>query len=242
MHLLLKPVAVGLLMLAGIPLQGQTQQRSDANPEITTVGRGEIRVAPDRATVLIMVETHASSAAAASSSNSQITSATITAVKSATSSADVVTTQSYSVTPDYEKGKPKGFGARNTVRVELHDIARLGQVIDVALSSGATQIYQVQFTASTASGARRKALRLAVSEARLDAEALAEAAGGTVGRLLSMNSSLSGFPILASYDMFSVRGGTAMGGSAAPPPMLPDNLTVTAIATARWEFIPKRAP
>ena len=55
MHLLLKPVAVGLLMLAGIPLQGQTQQRSDANPEITTVGRGEIRVAPDRATVLIMV-------------------------------------------------------------------------------------------------------------------------------------------------------------------------------------------
>lgn len=148
MRLSVNSAFAGVALLFASQTYAQTGTRPDAVPELNAVGRGEIRVTPDRATVLISVETHASSAASASSANSEITGSTIKAVKAAASPQDQVTTQSYSVTPDYQKGKPSGFGARNTIRVELRDISRLGAVIDAALSSGATQVSQVQFSSS----------------------------------------------------------------------------------------------
>lgn len=240
-------VSVGLLLAGTVVLSAsqshaQATARNDAVPEISTTGRGEIRIAPDRATVLISVETHASSAAAASSASSQITNATIKAVKAAMTPQDLVTTQSFSVTPDYQKGKPSGFGARNTIRVDLRDIVRLGPVIDASLTAGATQVSQVQFTSSVAAETRRKALKLAVAEARADAEALAEAAGGSVGKLLSVSAGPSNVP-MGRFDQVVVTSlASSMGGQLAPPPIFPDDLTVSTFASTRWEFIPRKAP
>ena len=242
MRLLVGSLAVCATFFAASPSPAQTQSRPDAVPEINTTGRGEIRVTPDRATVIISVETHASSAADASSSNSQITNATIKSVKAVTASGDAITTQSFSVTPDYDKGKPKGFGARNTIRVELHDISRIGAVIDASLAAGATQVSQVQFTSSQAADTRRRAMKLAVAEARLDAEALAEAGGGTVGRLLSIGSSSSGGVAYGRLESVVVTGLASSSGGYVPPPIMPDDLTISAIAMTRWEFIPRKTP
>lgn len=239
MRLLVGSLVVLATVTAASPLAAQTQSRPDAVPEISTNGRGEIRVSPDRATVLISVETHASSASDASSSNSKITNATIKSVKAAIGSGDAVTTQSFSVTPDYDKGKPRGFGARNTIRVELHDISRIGPVIDAALAAGATQVSQVQFTSSQTPDARRKAMKLAVNEARLDAEVLAEAAGGTLGRLLAIGSSSFGGVAYRAESVITSL--STAGGYAAPPPIMPDELTIAAMAMTRWEFIPRKA-
>ena len=208
MRFLVRSLLAGIVFLTASPAHAQAS-RPDAVSEISTTGRGEIRVVPDRATVLISVETHASSAAAASSSNSQITNGTIKSVKAATTPQDLVTTQSYSVTPDYQKEKPNGFGARNTIRVELHDIARLGPVIDASLAAGATQVSRVVFTSSAAADARRKAMKLAVTEARLDAESIADTAGGTLGKLISLSSAgLGGIPN-STYSEFVATGGLA---------------------------------
>ena len=233
-------VLIAGIVVLGARSQAQTPPRNEATSEIATTGRGEIRITPDRATVLISVETHASSAASASASNTQITNATIKAVKAAMTPQDMVTTQSFSVAPDYQKGKPSGFGARNTIRVDLRDIARLGPVIDESLTAGATQVSQVQFTSSVAADTRRKALKLAVAEARADAEALADAAGGTVGRLLSISAGPSNVPT-NRLDQFVLTGlATTAGGQAAPPPIFPDDLTISTFATTRWEFVPRR--
>jgi uncharacterized protein YggE len=243
MRLSVSSAFAGVALCVASQAFAQTGTRPDAIAELNAVGRGEIRVTPDRATVLISVETHASNAAAASSANSDITASTIKAVKSAASSQDQVTTQSYSVTPDYQKGKPSGFGARNTIRVELHDISRLGPVIDAGLSSGATQVSQVQFTSSTTADARRKAMKLAVNEARLDAEAMAEAAGGTVGRLLALTSVSNGGIGTARLEAAVITSAlSASGGNYTLPPIMPDELTIAATATAKWEFIPRRTP
>jgi uncharacterized protein YggE len=241
MRLSVSSAFAGVVLLVASQADAQTGTRPDAVPEVNAVGRGEIRVTPDRATVLISIETHASSAASASSANSEITGSTIKAVKAATSPQDLVTTQSYSVTPDYQKGKPSGFGARNTIRVELRDIARLGPVIDAALSSGATQVSQVQFSSSAAADTRRKAMKLAVAEARLDAESLAEAAGGTVGRLLSISSSSAGGVSNSQFEQFVATGMVTASGYS-PPPMIPNDLSITAVASTRWEFVPRKAP
>lgn len=226
-------------LMAAAQLGAQSPAPSGVS-EITTSGRGEIRVAPDRATVLITVETHASTAAAASSANSEITMSTIKAVKSAATPQDTVTTESYMVMPDYQKGKPSGFQARNTIRVQLHEIARVGGVIDAALAAGATQVPQVQFTSSAAMTARRQAIKLAVGEARLDAEALAEAAGGAVGRLLSINSAGSSGIAGGRLESVVVTGLASSGGAYAPPPIIPNDVVISAFANAKWEFVPRR--
>jgi uncharacterized protein YggE len=233
-------LAGGLVLCAAAQLSAQTITAASLS-EINTTGRGEIHLAPDRATVLFTIETHASSAAGASSTNSEVTSATLKAVKAAAGAQDTVTTESYMVLPDYEKGKPRGFQARNTIRVKLQDILRVGAVVDAGLAAGATQVQQIQFTASTSLAVRRQAIKLAVSEARLDAEALAEAAGGTVGKLLSVSSAGSSGIAMARLDAAVITGLAASGGTAyTPPPVLPNDVVVSAMATTKWEFIPRR--
>ena len=76
MRLSVSTVVTGLMILTASAAGAQTPVRADIS-EINTSGRGEIRIAPDRATVLVTIETHASSAAAASSANSELTNSTI---------------------------------------------------------------------------------------------------------------------------------------------------------------------
>jgi uncharacterized protein YggE len=210
---------------------------SPAPSEVTTSGRGESRITPDRATVLVSIESRAGSAAEATSANSLTTSATIKAIKAAVSPTDVVTTESFSVNRDYDKNsRPTGFIARNSVRIQLGSIAGVGAIVDAALAGGATQVLPVQFAGSRTGDARRAALNLAVTEARLDAEAMAAAAGGSLGRLLSLSSTTGGAPSQTYYQTVMATGGL----SAAPsPPMLPNDLTITAVVNGRWEFLPR---
>ena len=239
MRLFVGYLSVALLSIAGVTARAQTPGRSEpAQPQITTSGRGEARITPDRATVLVTIETRGGSAAEATAANNTTTAATIRAVKGATSAGDVVTTESFAVSRDYDnKGHPTNFVARNSIRSQLQNIAEVGQVIDAALSAGATQIMPVEFTGSRTPDARREAVRAAVVQARLDAESMAEAAGGTLGKLLMLTSSV--IPTRTSYEMVFATGGLARE-SAPPPPMLPNDLTVSAIVNGSWEFIPRR--
>lgn len=84
-------------------------------------------------------------------------------------------------------------------------------------------------------------MKLAVNEARLDAEAMAEAAGGTVGRLLTLASfSNSGVAMARMNEVMLTSALSASGGAYVPPPIMPDELTIAATATAKWEFVPRK--
>src|SRR6476620_7012864 len=106
-----------------------------------------------------------------------MTSQTIAAVKAAGATPEQIKTSGYSVWMDYDsnRGKPKGFGARNTMQIEVSRIADLGKFIDASLSGGATQLQPIQFLGPGMDKAWRNAISAAVAKARGDAEALAEA-------------------------------------------------------------------
>ena len=82
--------------------------------------------------------------------------------------------------------------------------------------------------------ARRTALKAAVEQARRDAEAMAAAAGGELGRLVFLSSGL--------VQGFNDRAVELAGGSvvARATEIRPADLTVSAIATGRWEFIKRK--
>lgn len=206
-------------------------------PEIAASAVGEVKAAPDRATVLFTVETRAATAAAASSENATKQEAVVRALRAAGLEGDQVATVSYTVTPDMQyderarTSRIVGYIARNTVRAEVQDIARTGAVIDAAIGAGANDVNSLQFSASRARDLRREALQTALRHACADAEAMAAAAGGTLGPLLQASSAESGgYP----PPMLMAR---AAGMQAADTPILPGDITVTVSVHTRWRFM-----
>jgi uncharacterized protein YggE len=130
---------------------------------------------------------------------------------------------------------PSGFIARNSIRAEVKRLDDVGKVIDAALAGGATEISTVQFLPPTSENARREALATAVREARQDAEVIARAAGGSLGRLLSMNSTGSS-PAFNQGYFGDMSGSIQIRGAGTS--LMPRDLLVAAQVYGRWEFVP----
>ena len=84
----------------------------------------------------------------------------------------------------------------------------------------------------------RSALTLAVGEARRDAEALAQAAGGTLGKMIYLTSGFAAVPQPFDFQSVVVTSTLESGGTR----IMPGDLTVTAVANAVWQFVPRQGP
>ena len=235
----MKKLLLILSVAAAAPISAQTQNASPNIPEIATTGRGEVHVTPDKAILNVGIETRSGSANAAVGDNAARVLKTIAALRNAGVDSARITTGGYTLYPDYDKNKPVGFIARNNLRVEVLRITDVGKLLDAALSSGANQVSNIQFIRADSKEARRTALALAVADARRDAEVLAQAAGGALGNLVSLTSTLPSQPIGIQLDSVVMTSG---GGSYPQTPVIPGDLTIAAVASARWQFVPHQAP
>lgn len=204
-------------------------------PEITASGRGEIKVTPTSSLVAISVTTRAATAAQAAADNATRLESTLRALRALGLPSADLTTMGYSVGQNYETTRegraPSGFIARNTVRAEVRKLDDIGKVIDAALAGGATEISGVQYTSANSQEARRSALAAAVREARADAEAIARAAGGSLGTLIALSSSGSQQFREIAYDSdFQMAAGRATN-------IMPRDLTIAAQVVGRWQFV-----
>lgn len=235
-----------LVLLAHQPAFGQASLNVPRVPEITASGRGDVSVTPDRAAILVSVESRAPSAAAAATANASKMAAVFKALRATGLAPAEMTTFAYSVGQDPRTMRPGipaaaqtpiEFLARNTIRVNVRRIDDTGKAIDAALAGGATSIASVEFSSPNTDEARKNALALAVAQAQREAETLARAAGGTLGRLLSMSSAGPGAQIPYSSDFAFQR--TAVGSAEYYPTMInPRDMSVIASVFGRWEFIP----
>jgi uncharacterized protein len=212
-------------------------------PEITAAGHGQGRATPTSAVVFISVTTKAPTAAQAASENATRSASTVTALRSAGLASGDVTTSGYMVGQNFEyppqdprfaggQRVPAGFLARNTIRAEVRRISDVGKIIDASLTGGANEVAGVQFISSDEENARRDATAAAVREARTTAEVIARAAGGSLGRLLSLSS--GGMNPMYQYDNYNLLS----SAPAAPTTILAPDLTVNAQVVGRWEFVP----
>jgi uncharacterized protein YggE len=106
----------------------------------------------------------------------------------------------------------------------------VGRLIDAALSKGANEISGLQFFSSRADSVRRVALANAVVQAKGEAEALAKAAGGTLGMLLELSTATS-----AIRPMFEPRMAVAKAGASTP--VEPGEQTFSVSVTGKWSFV-----
>jgi uncharacterized protein YggE len=235
---------LSFLSVASIAV-GQGNPNQPRIPEITASGRAEVAITPDRATVLVSVESRAATAAAAATDNSQKMSSVLRALRDAGLAQSDITTSMYTVGQDPRSIRvaptlpqpPIEFLARNTVRANVSRIGDIGKVIDAALAAGATSIASVQFSSPNTDESRRNALAKAVAQAQRAADALAKAAGGSLGRLLTMSTSQAG--IVGGYgDTYFAEREMAAAASIYPTMINPRDLTVAVSVFGRWEFVP----
>jgi uncharacterized protein len=229
---MLVPVAMAVLM----PVPLLAQEREPAVPYIETVGTGQRRIAPDRANVHLIVESRAGLAAAAASQNSRAVQAVLDTLRRAALDSSA-TTFSYHVGVDYDRQpmtageqRPLRYVARTVLRVRLTRLENVGRVIDAGLAKGATGVEGVYFEASAAEQERRSALAEAGVAARRDAEALAQAMGGTLGPLLSISTAGATDPRRINMMETRLAGGTAI---------TPGEMVIAAAVITRWQFNPR---
>lgn len=211
-------------------------------PELTASGHGETRLAPDYAYVTIGVTNQAQNAVDAASENARRFESILGALHSFGLNDHQLLTSRYNLTQNYEypknaPPKPSGFVARGTIRAEVRRLEDLGKIIDASIAGGATEVSGVQFLASNTDDARRTAMTEAVRQARADADAMARAAGGTLGRLIALNSGGISQPFYNAGGNVQIRGATLTSDTGNPTTIVPGDLTVTAQVFGRWEFV-----
>jgi uncharacterized protein len=224
----------------------QSAQPSQAlTPSLTVTGRSEVKVAPDMATVTIGVVAQSKSAQSAQNDANMRAQAFIEKVKKLLGTHGKVHTGSINLYPVYSEAPPRsdqvftpqisGYRADNTLTVETDDLKLVGPVIDTAVASGLNNVQGVSFGLKDDTASRLKALAQAVQEARAKAEVMANAADVALAGIWDLNEGGARVvPMYAQADM------ARMSASAAPTPVEPGNVTVSADVTIRFFIRQKR--
>lgn len=228
---------------AGRALRAQATGSAAAapGPVVVTTGSGEARVTPDRATIMVGVQSRATTAAAAGSDNARKQRAILDTLHALGLSSEQISTVNYNVNPEMQyppngQGTPRviGYTVTNSIRADVRRLDDVARVIDAALAKGANEISSLEFYSSKADSARRAALATAMTNARQDAEALAHAAGGSLGQVVEIsNGEVPVRPL-----NIAMRSGLV---AAAKTPIEPGQQTITATVTVRWAFVPGRS-
>ena len=234
--------ALSIAMTAMAPQRVLAQVVGNSPPrsEVVASATGEAQLTPDRAAVYIGVQTRALKANAAARDNAQRQRAIIDAVVALGIPREQISTESYSVSPDtrYDQATQRtsviGYIVSNVVRVEVRRMDQIGTVLDTALAKGANQINSLDFFASNADSARHEALAQAVARARNDAEAMARAAGGTLGSLIELGTADAG-----PRPVYRMQVADAAMRTAAPTPIEPGQQKLQVNVTGRWQFVGK---
>ena len=197
-------------------------------------------MSPDRATIFIGVRTRGATAAIAGADNARRQRAVLDTLRALGETAEDLSTVNYNVAPEYQYAQngeipPRvtGYTVTNTVRAEVRKLEDVGRLIDGALGKGANEISSLQFYSSKADSARRLALMRAVVNARADADALAAAAGGSVGALIELSSS-------ESAPRPQPRVMAAQMAAAKVTPVEAGEQSFFASVSARWAYLSRR--
>ena len=230
--------AAGALLAATAAVLPAQQEVNPLVPEVAASAVGEVKGAPDRATILFTVETRGATAAEASAENATRTTAVLAALRAAGLAEADVGTVGYTINPNMEYDEPTrasrvvGYVARNSVRAEVREIARVGRVIDAAIRAGANEVSSLSFVTSRRDELRLEAIRSAMGRACREASAMATAAGGTLGPLVQATTSENvPYPPPMPYA-------ARMEAQAADTPIAPRDVTVQVQVSTRWRFIP----
>jgi uncharacterized protein YggE len=186
-----------LMILTAAPLALAQPVPQAPMETIAVNGTGRVTVVPDRVTFDVAVQTVAPTVDQAVNENNTKVAAVIAALKKAGATDRDVRTSNFSIFPqqDYSQGKlPRilGYQVSNSINVSRPNPAEASKLLQAAINAGVNQSSGLNFEVSDPSRGRDTGLKAAFDDARAKAAALAQAAGRTVGRALSISEGGAG--------------------------------------------------
>jgi hypothetical protein len=196
-------------------------------------GEGKTSAAPDKATIVLGVQTRDASAAIAAAENARLMNETITALLATGIAESEIQTSGYTLGTEPqdvpvtsgEKQKAPGFLSSNTVTVNLNNTADVGRVLDAAVSAGSNSIQEVAFDLQNPRPQRDQALTMAILDAQRKAMVAAKAAGVKLLRVLEISEGYGYVAAASRNAAFDVA-----------TPILPGKMEITASVTVTYEI------
>ena len=236
-------ILIGILILvlfAGAckgPVTASNGQSSAPVPQMTISGSGKVYVIPDIAYVYVGVHSQAETVARALKDNNQSANQIKEALVAQGVAEKDIQNSSFNVYPQPEydntgKISRNLYGVDNTVYVTVRNLDILDTLLDVVATTGANNINGINFDVKDRSAALDQARKLAIEDAKKQAEFVAEAAGVKLVRLLNINLFASGAP----YVFEGKGGGGNAPMAAAEVPVSTGQMTISAEVNLVYEI------
>jgi uncharacterized protein len=214
-----KHTLLALLLLLPVAASAQQQTAPPAEPMVVASGEGIVLAVPDRAWISVGAESRAPSPREAQRRNTEAMKPVLDKLRGAGIPADAIRTIAYDVQYEWDfvnnKRVGRGYVARNTIEVRVDVIDRVGELLEVAVGSGATTLGGIRFDLKDQAKLEREALRLAVGDARAKADAAASGAGRTVDRIIRVEEQGVSSPPMPLRMMREAA--QSVGDAGAPP-------------------------
>jgi uncharacterized protein YggE len=209
-------VLVGVLSACSTPTTDKTNTR-----QMTVAGTGKVYLTPDVSYIVIGVRSEADTVADALGKNNTQSTAVAAKLKELGVAEKDVQTSAFNVYPQQEfdrDGKPirSFYVVENTVNVTVRDLKKLGEILDAVVRNGANTINGISFDVENKASAITEARRLAIEDARKQADEMATAAGVKLGSVMNLSVYQNGNPT-PMYDAKGMGAANATGGGAQVP-------------------------
>ena len=214
-----------------------------ADTKITVTGSGEVLIPADVAVISLGVNVRSAEAPSAQAEANEVIAKIREALTVAGIDEEDISTGYINLYAAYDYSSSveriTGYNASSTLAVKVTDMARVGEVIDLAFGAGANMLDGVSFSAKDDTAARAEALKAAVADAKAKADVLAEAAG--LGELELENITEGG---VYAYDSgannFSAKGMITEQAEDAATVIRAAKICVSASVTITYEAKEKK--
>lgn len=192
----MRTITAALVAVLFFATTASAQTDTAEPPTVVASGEGVVTAVPDQAWVRIGAESRSKVPKEAQARNAEAMTAVQQKIFALGIPKDAVRTVAIDLQMEYDyangRQTPRGYVARNTIEVRVDEFTKLGDVLDAAVGSGATNLHGLRFDVKRREALEREAMQLAVANAMGRAEALAAGAKRSIERVIRIEESFSG--------------------------------------------------
>lgn len=202
-------------------------------PTISVNGTGKVSVVPDIATINIGVESQSENVSEALAANNEKAKAISAKLQELGVEVKDIQTSNFNIYPIHNynpEGQPTDtrYNVNNTVVVTVRDLSSLGKLLDEVVQSGANSINGISFNVQDRSKAVSEARRLAVEDARAQADEVAAAAGVSITRVYNISVYIDD----GAQPMYDMK----VSAESSEVPVSAGQLSITVQVSATYEI------
>ncbi len=212
----------------------------------TSNGEGKVYAKPDVAIVQIGYTYSAPTVSAAQNKANETVNKINSELKALGIPEKDIQTTNYNISPEYSTqptplglgdtgSQPKitGYNVNVNMQVKVRDFQKINQVIDVATANGANQIGGLSFTIDDPQKFQNEARKLAIADAKANANALASETGITLGKIINVYESQVGRG--GNYPTMSMAKENAVAADQVPTQIEPGQTEIIVQITLSYE-------